>query len=77
MMEGGIVRHVGKLTCPLVIFEFAFLFVYGIGPIILTVRMIWQAVRMIILKRAIILDSLTSLQHRPAYAGTHRFMSSS
>ena len=30
---------------------------YRIGPIIPTVRMIWQAVRMIILKRAIIPDS--------------------
>ena len=29
----------------------------GIGPIILTVRMIWQAVAMIVLKRVIILDS--------------------
>ena len=62
MMEGILVRIVRKCT---------FLFVVRpcvsricfcrIGPIILTTRMICPAVRMIILKRLIILDSFRSL----------------
>ncbi len=43
---------------------------YRIGPIILTVRMIWQAVRMIILKRAHHLRLMSKLVQISSWPGS-------
>ena len=53
MMEGKIERHVRRQTFSVVTFPcVTYLFVFnGMGPIILTVRMIWQVVRLIIMKK--------------------------